>query len=452
MKLSSVDEPESPAFSPDGMSIAFSALQNGVGDIFTVELGSSKVVNVTKDTFADYAPTYSLDGKSIVYTARVGGNHKLFSVDLASGQKKQLTFGAHDDAAAKFYNDHIIVFTSTAVDPKLPLPAEVLKNGDIPNVWTLDLTTGVLKQWTDAATGNVSPVVLHQTAGLKVAFISYYKSQYGIHEITGDKPIATVDSADFGSPGPLMDFPAPISHTLLRDNIHKKGAFEGMSMAGRPPVNLGVSSSGNFYGNTAVSFTDVLGDKQMSFYFQSVSQFRTLAFTYENIERRWQVRAAGILAGQLLLRAEHGVLRSVDRAVHRSRPRRGRIEPARRHGVRNLSVQQVPAHRAVHGLHPSVRVVHGSDARRPWPSSIRSTSTASRSSGTAACCRSASRSSRRRRCSASTGRCRAARSGSPTTRHRTSPTRGWRARRSTATSATTRGSRPTASSPCGCAG
>jgi WD40-like Beta Propeller Repeat len=293
MKLSSVDEPESPAFSPDGMSIAFSALQNGVGDIFTVELGSSKVVNVTKDTFADYAPTYSLDGKSIVYTARVGGNHKLFSVDLASGQKKQLTFGAHDDAAAKFYNDNIIVFTSTAVDPKLPLPAEVLKNGDIPNIWTLDLTTGVLKQWTDAATGNVSPVVLHQTAGLKVAFISYYKSQYGIHEITGDKPIATVDSADFGSPGPLMDFPAPISHTLLRDNIHKKGAFEGMSMAGRPPVNLGVSSSGNFYGNTAVSFTDVLGDKQMSFYFQSVSQFRTLAFTYENIERRWQVALQG---------------------------------------------------------------------------------------------------------------------------------------------------------------
>ena len=293
IKLSSVDEPESPAFSPDGTTIAFSALQNGIGDIFTVELGSGKVTNITKDNFADYAPTYSPDGKSIVYTARVGGNHKLFSIDLASGQKKQLTFGAHDDAAAKFYNDHIIVFTSTAVDPKLPLSAEVLKNGEIPNIWTLDLTNGVLKQWTDTATGNVSPVVLHQSAGLKVAFISYYKSQYGIHEITGDKPIATVDSADFGSPGPLMDFPAPISHTLMPDNIHKKGAFEGMSMAGRPPVNLGVSSSGNFYGNTAVAFTDVLGDKQMSFYFQSVSQFRTLAFTYENIENRWQYAIQG---------------------------------------------------------------------------------------------------------------------------------------------------------------
>src|SRR5262249_21027056 len=127
----------------------------------------------------------------------------------------------------------------------------------------------------------------------KVAFISYYKSQYGIHIITGDKPIATVDTADFGSPGPVMDFNAPISHTLMRDNIHKKGPFEKMSMAGRPPVNLGVSSSGNFYGNTEVAFTDVLGDKQMSFFFQSVSQYRTLAFTYENIERRFQYALQG---------------------------------------------------------------------------------------------------------------------------------------------------------------
>jgi len=293
IKLSSVDEPESPAFSPDGTKIAFSALKDGIGDIYTVELGSNKVTNITKDTFADYAPTFSPDGKTIVYTARVGGNHKLFSVDVASGQKKQLTFGAHDDASAKFYNDHIVVFTSTAVDPKLTLSDDVIKNGEIPNIWTLDLTNGQLKQWTDTATGNVSPVVLHQSAGLKVAFISYYKGEYGIHVVTGDKPIATVESSDFGSPGPVIDFSPPISHTLMRDNIHKKGAFEKMSLAGRPPVNLGVSSSGNFYGNTEIAFTDVLGDKQMSFFFQSVSQYRTLAFTYVNIERRLQIALQG---------------------------------------------------------------------------------------------------------------------------------------------------------------
>ena len=36
--MDSVDEPESPSFSPDGRMVAFSALRGGVGDIFTVDL------------------------------------------------------------------------------------------------------------------------------------------------------------------------------------------------------------------------------------------------------------------------------------------------------------------------------------------------------------------------------------------------------------------------------
>ena len=79
------------------------------------------------------APTYALDGKSIVYTMRVSGDDKLFQIDLATKQRKQLTFGSHDDTAAKFYDDHTLVFTSTATDPKTPMPEEVLRNAKIPN-------------------------------------------------------------------------------------------------------------------------------------------------------------------------------------------------------------------------------------------------------------------------------------------------------------------------------
>ena len=96
--------------------------------------------NLTKDPFADYAPTYSPDGKSIVYTARISGNDKLFQVDLATGAKKQLTFGTHDDTAAKFYDDHTLVFTSTAIDPERRRCRRRWRaTRNIPNVWTLDL-------------------------------------------------------------------------------------------------------------------------------------------------------------------------------------------------------------------------------------------------------------------------------------------------------------------------
>ena len=293
IELTMVNGPESPTFSPDGRKVAFAALQEAIGDLFVADLESGTVTNITKDAIAEYAPTYAPDGKSIVYTARISSNDKLFQIDLATGQRTQLTFGAHDDTAAKFVDDHTIVFTSTAVDPKSPLPTEALPHANIPNVWTLDLRNGELRQWTDTVTGNVSPVVLHGGGAPRVAFVSYYKGENGIHTISTDKPIAIVASSDFGEPSPLIDFTAPLSHTLLRDNIHKKGAFEKMSLAGRPPVSLGVTSGGNFYGNTQITFTDVLGDKQISFFAQSVSQYRTTALTYVNSERRLQYALQG---------------------------------------------------------------------------------------------------------------------------------------------------------------
>ena len=75
-----------------------------------------------------------------------------------------------------------------------------------------------------------------------------------------------------------------------------------MSLAGRPPVGLGVTSGGNFYGNTQITFTDVLGDKQISFFAQSVSQYRTIGVHVREHRAPAAVRAAGLLAGHVLLR------------------------------------------------------------------------------------------------------------------------------------------------------
>lgn len=287
-ELKTVDMPESPAFSPDGRRIAFSALSLAVGDIYVIDLETGALTNVTKDAFADYAPAFSPDGKTLVYTARISGSDKLFSLDLATGTKTQLTFGTHDDTGAKFMDAHTVVFTSTAVDPNKPLTPDMARNGMIPNLWTLDLATGTLSQWTDAATGIVSAIPIHQGSATKMAFISYEKGMNGIHILDRDKPLTTAQTSDFGSAGPIIDFQAPISHTLVRKNIRPKRAFEKFSLDTRPGINVGVTSSGNFYGGTDLTFTDVLGDKQMNFYASSLSSYRTFAFGYTNIERRFQ--------------------------------------------------------------------------------------------------------------------------------------------------------------------
>src|SRR5438034_368199 len=140
--MKSVDEPESPSFSPDGTTMTFAALRGAVGDIYTVDLKSGEVTNLTNDAFADAAPVYSPDGKFIVYNVRVSGNQKLFRLDLDTKKKTQLTFGTQDETAAEFIDEHTLVFSSTATDPAVPLEPDVAKNGNVFNIWTLDLKSG----------------------------------------------------------------------------------------------------------------------------------------------------------------------------------------------------------------------------------------------------------------------------------------------------------------------
>ena len=288
IELRTIDDPESPDISPDGRKVAFAALQNGVGDIFVVDLASRAVTNLTKDGFADSGPTWSPDGQSIVYVARVSGSEKLFRLDTGTGQKTQITFGTHDDSAAQFLDADTLVFSSTATDPTQPVSAEITRNGTIYNIWTLNLKTGQLRQYTDALGGNTSAVVLNQGRGEpKIAFVGYYKGEYELHTLDQRDPIVTAASADFGSPGPIIDFQAPLQHTLISNNKRQKGTFEKMFLDGRPPVNLGVTSGGDVFGGSAVSFSDVLGDKTFSMYAASIAQYRTLSFSYLNLARRF---------------------------------------------------------------------------------------------------------------------------------------------------------------------
>src|SRR4026209_1212743 len=289
----SVDEPESPAFSPDGRTLAFSALRNAIGDIFTINLDTKVAANITEDGFADKAPTYSPDGTFMIYAARVSGNEKLFKIDLATKKKTQITFGTQDETAAQFIDDHTIVFASTATDPAVTLEPEVAKNGNIYNIWTLDLTSGELRQYTDAVSGNWSPIVLNEGKGSRIAFISYFKNEYSIRTLERKEPLHTAASSDFGSPGPIIDFQAPLQHTRVKENQKKKGPFEKMFLEGRPPVNVGVTNNGDVFGGTQVSFGDVLGDKQVNLFAASISQYRTLSLSYVDLSRRFQYALQG---------------------------------------------------------------------------------------------------------------------------------------------------------------
>jgi hypothetical protein len=89
-----------------------------------------------------------------------------------------------------------------------------------------------------------------------------------------------VASSDFGSgDAPPIDFTPPQTHTLVRANIHKKGTFEKLFLEGRPPVAIGVTSGGDLFGGTEVTFSDVLGDKQFNMFASSVATDAVASYT-----------------------------------------------------------------------------------------------------------------------------------------------------------------------------
>ena len=53
-------------------------------------------------------------------------------------------------------------------------------------------------------------------------------------------------------------------------------------------MNVGVTSGGDLFGGTQVTFSDVLGDKQFNLFASSVAQYRTMSFSYLNLSRRLQ--------------------------------------------------------------------------------------------------------------------------------------------------------------------
>jgi hypothetical protein len=182
---------ESPDISPDGRRRVRRGCATPSADIFTLDIDSGEIKNITDDAFGDYGPTWAPDGKSIFYMARVSGNDKLFRIDLADAARRHSSPSARTTTAPRSSRPR---HARVPVDRGGPEPADQPRdreNGNIYNVWTLNLKTNELKQYTDALGGNVSPVVLRdENKAQKIAFITYYKGEYGIHTVPAQKEAA----------------------------------------------------------------------------------------------------------------------------------------------------------------------------------------------------------------------------------------------------------------------
>lgn len=165
-------------WSPNGEDIAFSGMVEGQGDIFSYNLKTKTVTQITNDTFSDYAPSYSPDGKKIVFSSDRAAINKsgitavqpinLTVYDIASKSLMDVpVFPGANNLNAQFSGDSKRLF--------------FLSNRDgFRNLYEYNLEGNTVKQLTDYFTGisgitEFSPAI--SVSRNDDIIYSYYRSQ-----------------------------------------------------------------------------------------------------------------------------------------------------------------------------------------------------------------------------------------------------------------------------------
>jgi TolB protein len=95
-----------PSFSPDGQSMLFTASMDGNPEIYRMDLSSKKLERLTRDTAIDTEARYAADGKSFVFTSDRGGNPQVYRYTFADGSIRRLTYRGSFNARASLSPDN----------------------------------------------------------------------------------------------------------------------------------------------------------------------------------------------------------------------------------------------------------------------------------------------------------------------------------------------------------
>ena len=384
--MRTLDEPESPDVSPDGKQggVCGAAGRHGrhLHDRPRLRARSPTSPRTRSPTPGRRGrPT---GGSSSTWRA-ISGNEKLFRLDVDTGRKTQLTFGTHDDAAAQFLDADTLVFPSTATNPSQPVDPEVARNGNIYNIWTLSLKNrraapvhrhdrrqhvrcGHAPRIAGSADG------LHRllqgqlrAARAREARPDHHRGLVGLRRARRHHRLP-------GAAGPHADGRQDQAQGQVREDVRGRAAAgERRRDERRRPVRRHGGDVQRRAGRPAVQHVRRVG-LAVPDVFVVVPEPRAPL----------QLRAPGLLADAVLLRAAGGrVLRPVLLGHHRPRFRSGHAHDARRHGVRHLAVQPLPARGSVRRDDAVQRELQRPRPRRRVRIASRRRSSARRSSATA---------------------------------------------------------------------
>jgi WD40 repeat protein len=272
----SVDQPAGPCFYPDGRKLMFSGFLKGIRDVFSVDLATGSIANLTADDLYEKAPAISPDGTQVVYSVRIGGYDKLFLSPLDDfKKKKQLTSGPGNTITPEFSPDgKVLYFAGDAREAY--------------NIYSLNLETGECRRHTDVRTGNFYPAPLPNDPK-RIVFSSFNKGAFQLFKSAAEGTVEETLTFTDIEPGTTFDKYAPtLTFDIDQDKIQTRKGMGQLFISQRPPVDAVVSTDGSIFGGSAIAFSDVLGDHQFSMIAYQVRDFRSVFLGYLNQKNRFQ--------------------------------------------------------------------------------------------------------------------------------------------------------------------
>ncbi|RKR83152.1 WD40 repeat protein [Mucilaginibacter gracilis] len=271
------------SWSPNGQDIVFSGMSNGESDLYSYNLVSKKLTQLTNDKYSDYQPSFSHDGSKIVFASDRTTYDKSLSqtitfnlavMDVATGKVTDIdVFNGANNLNPQFSSDDKQIY--------------FLSNRDgFRNLYRYTLADGKVEQLTDLFTG-ISGITEYAPAlsisnNNDIAY-SYYRAQkYALYnaKATDFKPV-TVGPQQLNFDAAMLPPLKAVGVDLINSNLNNYLAYQKIptdsikTIKYRPQFKLDyLASSGvgvgvnTQYGAGLASgvqgiFSDILGRNQL---------------------------------------------------------------------------------------------------------------------------------------------------------------------------------------------
>jgi hypothetical protein len=307
IRLKDLDEVLNPAWSPDGRTVAFSALVGGFNDLYLYDLQSNNLRRLTNDSFTELDPAWSPDGRQLAFATDrftttvdtlVAGHLQVAVMDVESGRVQKVAgFDDGKNISPQWTADgHALYFLSD--------------HQGITNIYRTEIENGRTTQVTNLVTGVSGITALSPALSVaegRLVFSAYENDGYTIYALESAETLAGQPPVDLprnaailpprrtaeGAVYALVSDPKgglPPQETATAAPAENYKTKWGLDYAGQPTIGVGADPFGTYAaGGVSMIFSDMLGNHTLLTAAQVTSRFDEFGGTalYLNRTHRW---------------------------------------------------------------------------------------------------------------------------------------------------------------------